>query len=470
MELGKSALRSTKNLWSYSGVESRVRDATSNSEHGPSIVQMQEIAEWSFNQQDCTEIVTMLDRRLNDKGKNWRHVYKSLVLIDYLLRNGSMAIVRYFTQNLYVIKTLKEFQHLDDNGTDVGLNVRDKAVQISRLLLDEDRLRRERGNGGKTRYDPKDLNRHLAGPSSSPRASVDGGVGRRRSMSQPLPTSSGDTRRLRVAAREREQMELGEAMRASKEDEERRQGLLRAQAGDALFDDLAKKEDPNTLIDLPPSTGPAPPDPMQQLYEEQRRQAAMQQAQQDALAQQMFALQLQQQQQQQQAQQDQANAAAYAAYQQQAAYEQLQAQAQAQYAAQLQAQQQQQYYAGPTPQPAMQVQPTGVNNPFAAFSPAAPSAAFTPSPSLSASQPSSFSPSSYTPPTQLSPSQSSSFLSLPSATPMGRPRASTTSAVEGHAHGDLERLIGTGTGVDTFGNVGGLRVPSGPHFSSFPNR
>ncbi len=28
-------------------------------------------------------------RRLNDQGKYWRHVYKSLLLLDYLLRNGT---------------------------------------------------------------------------------------------------------------------------------------------------------------------------------------------------------------------------------------------------------------------------------------------------------------------------------------------------------------------------------------------
>lgn len=38
----------------------------------------------------------MLDKRLNDKGKNWRHVFKSLVLLDYLLHAGSENCVMYF--------------------------------------------------------------------------------------------------------------------------------------------------------------------------------------------------------------------------------------------------------------------------------------------------------------------------------------------------------------------------------------
>lgn len=38
----------------------------------------------------------MLDKRLNDKGKNWRHVFKSLTLLDYILHAGSENCVMYF--------------------------------------------------------------------------------------------------------------------------------------------------------------------------------------------------------------------------------------------------------------------------------------------------------------------------------------------------------------------------------------
>lgn len=38
----------------------------------------------------------MLDKRLNDKGKNWRHVFKGLTLLDYLLHAGSENCVLYF--------------------------------------------------------------------------------------------------------------------------------------------------------------------------------------------------------------------------------------------------------------------------------------------------------------------------------------------------------------------------------------
>jgi len=93
---GKVALRVTKNYTKgYSDTQSKVRDATSNDPWGPSGTQMNDIAQMTYNQSvvpliaahqlltstfdyrnDFIEIMEMLDKRLNDKGKNWRHVFK----------------------------------------------------------------------------------------------------------------------------------------------------------------------------------------------------------------------------------------------------------------------------------------------------------------------------------------------------------------------------------------------------------
>lgn len=66
----------------------------------------------------------MLDKRLNDKGKNWRHVLKSLKVLDYCLHEGSELVVTWARKNVYIIKTLREFQYVDDDGKDVGQNGR----------------------------------------------------------------------------------------------------------------------------------------------------------------------------------------------------------------------------------------------------------------------------------------------------------------------------------------------------------
>lgn len=71
---------------------------------------------------DFYEIMDMLDKRLNDKGKNWRHVLKSLKVLDYCLHEGSEMVVTWARKNVYIIKTLREFQYIDEDGADVGQN------------------------------------------------------------------------------------------------------------------------------------------------------------------------------------------------------------------------------------------------------------------------------------------------------------------------------------------------------------
>ncbi|KAF8932169.1 hypothetical protein BGZ52_010844 [Haplosporangium bisporale] len=141
----KSTIRSLKNFSKgYTDVQAKVRTATSNDPWGPSGTQMNELARATFGQQEFLEIMEILDKRMNDKGKNWRHVFKALTVLDYLLHVGSENVVRYARDNLYIVKTLKEFQYIDEDGKDQGSNVRQKAKDITALLSDEARLKEER--------------------------------------------------------------------------------------------------------------------------------------------------------------------------------------------------------------------------------------------------------------------------------------------------------------------------------------
>ncbi|KAF9900275.1 hypothetical protein EC991_007667 [Linnemannia zychae] len=141
----KSTIRSLKNFSKgYTDIQGKVRTATSNDPWGPSGSQMNELAHATFNQQAFLEIMEILDKRMNDKGKNWRHVFKALTVLDYLLHVGSENVVRYARDNLYIVKTLKEFQFIDEDGKDQGSNVRQKAKDITALLTDEARLKEER--------------------------------------------------------------------------------------------------------------------------------------------------------------------------------------------------------------------------------------------------------------------------------------------------------------------------------------
>lgn len=70
----------------------KVREATSNDPWGPSSTLMSEIADLTYNVVAFTEIMQMIWKRLNDHGKNWRHVYKALVLLEYLIKTGSEKV------------------------------------------------------------------------------------------------------------------------------------------------------------------------------------------------------------------------------------------------------------------------------------------------------------------------------------------------------------------------------------------
>ncbi|XP_074127864.1 ENTH domain-containing protein 1 isoform X1 [Sminthopsis crassicaudata] len=137
--------RQVKNfVKNYSEAEVKVREATSNDPWGPSSSLMLDISDLTFNTVSLSEIMNMLWQRLNDHGKNWRHVYKSLTLMDYLIKNGSKKVIQLCREGFFNIQTLKDFHHIDEAGKDQGYYIREKSKQIITLLMDEQLLHKER--------------------------------------------------------------------------------------------------------------------------------------------------------------------------------------------------------------------------------------------------------------------------------------------------------------------------------------
>ncbi|XP_016794694.2 ENTH domain-containing protein 1 isoform X2 [Pan troglodytes] len=95
--------------------------------------------------------MNMLWHRLNDHGKNWRHVYKSLTLMDYLIKNGSKKVIQHCREGFCNLQTLKDFQHIDEAGKDQGYYIREKSKQVITLLMDEPLLCKEREVACRTR-------------------------------------------------------------------------------------------------------------------------------------------------------------------------------------------------------------------------------------------------------------------------------------------------------------------------------
>ncbi|PWW74527.1 ENTH-domain-containing protein [Tuber magnatum] len=224
-------IRTVKNVTKgYSSTQVKVRNATSNDPWGPTGTEMSDIAHMTFETtHEFFEIMDMLDKRLNDKGKNWRHVLKALKVLDYCLHEGSEHVVVWAKDNIYIIKTLREFQFIDEDGRDQGLNVRISAKELTSLIMDEDRLRNERkdrkswkSRGPRTsssRQDEEDLEYRLAIEASKNQAEED----KKRSANKQ-PELDDD---------------LAKAIKLSKEEEELRQRELEQNNADSLFDDAA---------------------------------------------------------------------------------------------------------------------------------------------------------------------------------------------------------------------------------------
>ncbi|KAF2264680.1 hypothetical protein CC78DRAFT_224571 [Lojkania enalia] len=194
----------------------------------------------------------MLDKRLNDKGKNWRHVLKSLKVLDYCLHEGSELVVTWARKNIYIIKTLREFQYIDEDGRDVGQNVRISAKELTALIMDEDRLRAERADrkswksrvtgieeyGGPSGGHGHDGESHRRPREHRQRRENEEDLELRLALEASKNEAEEEKkRRERQAASADDDDDLAKAIKLSKEEEELRRRELEQSNSDLLFGD-----------------------------------------------------------------------------------------------------------------------------------------------------------------------------------------------------------------------------------------
>ena len=140
---------------------------------------------------------------------------QSLVVAEYLLHSGSPKVAQYFRDNIYVIKTLTEFQHVDDFGRDVGQDVRVRARELSRLLADDKRL-------AETRHRRKQMRDRMAGRRVNEN---DDEMQEKKRSAPPRKQPS------------QEERDVQRAMKLSEQAEAERQRRLKEQEQGSLFDD-----------------------------------------------------------------------------------------------------------------------------------------------------------------------------------------------------------------------------------------
>lgn len=103
----------------------------------------------------------MIYKRFTDKtAEEWRQIYKvpwtslspkqvlrfvqSLQLLEFLVKNGSERVIDDARSHLSLLRMLRQFHFIDQNGKDQGINVRNRAQELAKLLSDVDAIRAER--------------------------------------------------------------------------------------------------------------------------------------------------------------------------------------------------------------------------------------------------------------------------------------------------------------------------------------
>jgi len=140
------------------------------------------------------------------------------VVVEYLLHSGSPKVAQYFRDNIYIIKTLTEFQHTDDSGRDVGQDVRVRARELSRLLADDKSL-------AETRRRRKQMHDRMSGRQVNESANEEQGTEKKRSVPPRKQPSQ-------------EEQDVQRALKLSEQEEAERRRRLKEQGKDGpLFDD-----------------------------------------------------------------------------------------------------------------------------------------------------------------------------------------------------------------------------------------
>ncbi|XP_042377812.1 clathrin interactor EPSIN 3-like [Zingiber officinale] len=141
------------------GIEQKVLDATSNESWGPHGSLLADIAQATRNYHEYQRIMNVIWKRINDTGKNWRHVYKALMVLEYLVANGSEHVIDNIKEHSYHISALSNFQYIDSSGRDQGSNIRRKSQILVALVNDREKIQEFRQKNSANR----DMHRGSAG-------------------------------------------------------------------------------------------------------------------------------------------------------------------------------------------------------------------------------------------------------------------------------------------------------------------
>jgi epsin len=124
---------------------------------------MNEIARDTYDMERFQVVSSLMwDGMENQRPAAWKVVFKSLNLLDHLVKNGAERCVDDARNHGHVLRSLGQFNYYE--GTiDRGLGVREKSKQILEVLSDDERIREERQKARKLREKFGNFNKGSSG-------------------------------------------------------------------------------------------------------------------------------------------------------------------------------------------------------------------------------------------------------------------------------------------------------------------
>ncbi|GAX83972.1 hypothetical protein CEUSTIGMA_g11396.t1 [Chlamydomonas eustigma] len=124
-------------LHPFTATERLSREATSSKAWGPTGGILQDISQISFDPEQCLVIMAVIEYRLRCEGEQWRSVYKAILLLEYLLKQGSEQCVLLGRNLVPLLNQLQAFEYVSTDNRDHGLNVRLRSKAVCSLIADE---------------------------------------------------------------------------------------------------------------------------------------------------------------------------------------------------------------------------------------------------------------------------------------------------------------------------------------------
>ena len=128
----------------------KVFEALNNKTWGASSTMLMEIARDTSSYEKFGKIFKVLWEAADSQPRNWRKIFKALMLCEYLVKNGSERCVDEIRDHTYKIRQLQDFRYMEDR-VDRGQGVREKAKQLLELLSDNQNIRDVRDQARKLR-------------------------------------------------------------------------------------------------------------------------------------------------------------------------------------------------------------------------------------------------------------------------------------------------------------------------------